>query len=176
MKNSPELQALIQKEYPTLTPEEEEGLVDIVENVNPVGHHGPQGCGSAISLTIPSLEPNYPEPGRNIPAYLLPQYAKKQPYPIFNHQDTSRNLLAALGFARSELKYRLIGIAQDLFVRYREYCSSLEVLAEMRPATAVFEAASHRCVVNRNKLVMIAGEKAVEHLDEQLGIRAVARP
>jgi hypothetical protein len=106
----------------------------------------------------------------------LPQYAKKQPNPIFNHKDTSRNLLAALRFAESDLKYRLIGVAQDLFVRYREYCRSLEFLAEMRPETAVFEAASHTCEVNRHNLVMAAGEKAVEHLDEQLGIRAVARP
>jgi hypothetical protein len=177
MKNSPALQALIRTEYPTLTFDQEEDLVNIVETVNPVGQHTPSyGYGLASSLTIPSLEPDYPEHGRNNPAYLLPQYAKKQPDPVFNKNDLSDSLLAYRALAGTDLKSRLIRVAQNLFVRYREYCRSLEFQAEMRPDIAIFEAASHNCEVNRNNLVMLAGEKAVDQLDQQLGIKAVARP
>jgi hypothetical protein len=167
MKNSAELQEQIRKEYPTLADEKEAGLVDIVQDVNPVGQH--EGFGNATSLTIPNLEPNYPEPGRNIPVYLLPQYARQ---PVFNDHGISGAIFMYRIAIGTDLKSRLKREAQSLFACYKKYCASLEFSTMTRSLkTPLSESASKACEDNRKKLVMIAGEKAVEQLDQQLGIR-----
>ena len=168
MKNSAELRALIRNEYPTPASENEAGLVDIVQDVNPVGQH--ERPGNSSSLTIPSLEPDYPKRGRSIPAYSLPQYAKREDH-IYDNYGVSRAVFMFRVTAGTDLKSRLGREAQNLFVCYKQYCSSLEFLDTIRSfKTPLVESATKTCEENRKKLVVIAGEKAVEQLDQQLEI------
>lgn len=162
---SVQLQALIHEQYPVLSPLDEENILDMIDDFVTPEHH----YGSALALTEPSLEPTYPTPGRHIPPYLLPQCTKRQPSPdIAALTQSLRTYRKQLG---NKLFEALRKKAEELVRCYRGYSLSLTRLQTCRAGDAPkLQIIENDKVTYRNKLVGFAGAKAIDQLDEQLGV------
>lgn len=126
-----------------------------------------------IALTIPSLEPTYPVPGGQAPAYLLPAIAK--------HEGRRGHSSALAGDSIAGLKMlgneRRVGrVLDELCLVYQGYKSRCSVLRKL-DREAQYDSSEKSAQVERRQmlisdrdnlrkqLVELVGEDAVNNLD-----------
>ncbi len=163
LSNSPEVQSIL-KGKPV---DEQARLLKLFGDVLPLE---PSARPTELALTDPNLEPTYPVPGRQTPAYALPVLAMRSVVPGVTPQISYEAALRVYNLALMDGRVQLL--ADKVQRIYYAYLSSFILLKQSQSKSGSSTEQSlllnQKLIELRNQLIELAGLDCVKNLDGQL--------